>query len=56
MKPNPGTEAMVACLAEGMDINYIKNDNLALDSVDFQDMTDEHKMQVALLIESLANK
>lgn len=56
MKPNHGTEAMVTYLAQGMDINYIKNDNLALDSVDFQSMTDKHKMQIALLIESLANK
>jgi hypothetical protein len=56
MKPNPGTEAMVAHLAKGMDINYIKNDNLTLHSVEFQVMTDEHKMQIALLIESLASK
>ena len=56
MKPNPGTEAMVAYLAKGMSESYIKNDNLTLHSVEFQIMTDEHKMQIALMIESLASK
>lgn len=54
MKPNPGVEAMVAHLAKGQNASYIKNDNLTLHSVEFQVMTDEHKMQIAMLIESLA--
>lgn len=54
MKPNPGVEAMVAHLAKGQNASYIKNDNLNLHSVEFQVMTDEHKMQIAMLIESLA--
>ena len=55
MKPNPGTEAMVTYLAKGMNDSYIKNDSLTLNAVEFQIMTDEHKMQIALMIESMAN-
>jgi len=52
MKPKPGTEAMVAYLAKSMNESYMLR---AVDGVDFQIMTDEHKMQIALIIESMAD-
>jgi len=54
-KPNPNIEAMVVYAGHVLNKSYIKKDSLTLDAVEFQIMTDEHKMKIALLIESMAN-
>ena len=54
LNPNPGVEAMVVHLAKCQNTSYVLNDDLTLHSVNFAHMTDEHKMQIGMLIESLS--
>ena len=51
MKPSYGTEAMITHFAMGQNAAYIKNHNLTLESIDFQAMTGDHKMQVTEMAE-----
>ena len=56
VSPRVGTEAMIVHIAKSQNPAYITNNDLSIHSIAFSAMTDQHKMQIVLIIESMVDR